>query len=151
MSTVYRVLAYLVALGVVAQAMFIAWGTFTLSHTANSAGGIVTAGDLEPEHSTAFGLHSVNSIVVSVLALALFVVSFFAKTVHHRIRWALALFLTVVVQGELGYAGYDLPALGLLHGLGALAVFTLALRSARLPAGTAENATVEAPAATAAN
>jgi heme A synthase len=131
--------------------MFIAWGTFTLSHTANSAGGIVTAGDLEPEHSTAFGLHSVNSIVVSVLALALFVVSFFAKTVHHRIRWALALFLTVVVQGELGYAGYDLPALGLLHGLGALAVFTLALRSARLPAGTAENATVEAPAATAAN
>lgn len=132
MRTVYRVLATLIALGVVAQAMFIAWGTFTASHAA-TANGAVGAGDLEPEHSTAFGLHSVNSIVISVLALVLFVLSFFAKTVHHRIRWALALFLTVVVQGELGYLGYDLPAVGLLHGLGALAVFTLALRSAWLP------------------
>jgi hypothetical protein len=146
MRTVYRVLAALVALGVVAQAMFIAWGTFTASHLANSTGGVVGAGDLDPDHSTAFGLHSLNSIIISVLALVLFVVSFFAKTVHHRIRWALALFLTVVVQGELGYAGYDLPAIGLLHGFGALAVFTLALRSAWLPASTRKDAKVEAEA-----
>src|SRR6185437_14872978 len=150
MRTAYRALAYLVALGVVAQAMFIAWGTFTVHHTANTTG-IVGPGDLDPEHATAFGLHSINSIIVSVLSLVLFVVSFFAKTVRHRIRWALALFLTVVVQGELGYAGYDLPALGLVHGLGALAVFTLALRSARLPAGTGETATAQAPAATTMN
>ena len=139
MRTTYRVLAYLVALGVVAQAMFIAWGTFIVHHTANT-GGVVGAGDLDPEHATAFGLHAFNSIIVTVLSLVLFIISFFAKTVHHRIRWALALFLTVVVQGELGYASYDLPAIGLLHGLGALAVFTLALRSAWLPASTTEKA-----------
>lgn len=145
MRTVYRVLAYLVALGVVAQAMFIAWGTFTVHHTANTSG-VVVAGDLDPEHATAFGLHALNSYIVSVLSLALFVVSFFAKTVHHRKRWALAVFLTVVVQGELGYFAYDVPAVGLLHGFGALAVFTLALRTAWLPAGTREEAKVEAEA-----
>src|SRR6185437_13309197 len=113
MRTAYRALAYLVALGVVAQAMFIAWGTFTVHHTANTSG-IVGPGDLDPAHATAFGLHSINSIIISVLSLALFVISFFAKTVHHRIRWALAVFLAVVVQGELGYLAYDLPAVGLL-------------------------------------
>src|SRR5689334_21319369 len=138
MRTTYRVLAYLIALGVVAQAMFIAWGTFTVHHAANAAG-VVGPGDLDPEHATAFGLHALNSYIVSVLSLVLFIISFFAKTVHHRKRWALALFLTVVVQGELGYASYDLPAIGLLHGLGALAVFTLALRAAWLPASTTEN------------
>jgi hypothetical protein len=145
MRNAYRVLAYLVALGVVAQAMFIAWGTFTVHHTANTSG-IVGPGDLDPEHATAFGLHSFNSIIVSVLSLVLFVISFFAKTVHHRIRWALALFLTVVVQGELGYLSYELPAVGLLHGIGALAVFTLALRSAWLPASTRKEAKIEAEA-----
>jgi hypothetical protein len=37
----------------------------------------------------------------------------------------------VVLQGQLGFLGHELPAVGALHGLTALILFTVALYAAR--------------------
>jgi hypothetical protein len=132
LNQIYRVLAGLVALGVVAQAMFIAYGTFGLNHTANN-GGVVDAGALDPEHATAFSLHALTGYIIALIALLLFGFSFAARQVHHRIRWALTVFLAVAVQVQLAYASYDTPVIGLFHGGLALVIFGAALRALLLP------------------
>jgi hypothetical protein len=76
-------------------------------------------------------VHGVNGgIVVPVVALALLVVSFFAK-IPGGIKWAVAVFVLTVVQGQLGYLGHDFPIAGGLHGLNALALFTVSVIAAR--------------------
>jgi hypothetical protein len=41
------------------------------------------------------------------------------------------IFVLVVVQGQLGFLGHEIPAVGLLHGLNALALFGVALYAGR--------------------
>jgi hypothetical protein len=141
MRTTYRVLAYVLAAEVVVQAAAMAFGVAGLSHWVK-AGGVfdrsVFDGNDQPFPEVA-GLivHGINGgIVVPVLALALLVVSVFAK-VPRGSWWAGAVLLLVGVQGMLGYSASDLPALGALHGVNALLLFTTALlagRRARVPA-----------------
>lgn len=135
MRKVYRVLAYVVAAGVVVQAMVIVWAVAGLAHWIDS-GGVADKASLESAVSPfpeAVGLlvHDINgSMVIPFAALALLVVSFF---VHARgaIRWAVIVFVLTAVQAPLGYLGFEIPAIGALHGLNALALFTTALVAAR--------------------
>jgi hypothetical protein len=60
----------------------------------------------------------------------LLIVSFFTK-VRGAIKWAVVVFVLVVVQGQLGELGHDLPLAGALHGLNALALFGSALYAGR--------------------
>ena len=64
------------------------------------------------------------------IALLLLIVSFFTK-VRGAIKWAVIVFVLVVVQGQLGFFGHDFPLAGALHGLNALALFGVALYAGR--------------------
>ena len=147
MRTVYRVLAYLVALEVVVQAAAIAWALFGLSAWIEG-GGVLDAAAMEAEPQfdgvVGFMVHGLNGqMIVPVVALILLVVSFFAK-LPRGVAYAAALFVMVLAQVLLGIVSHSIPALGMLHGALALAILVTAVLSARL---TAAPASTPAPAA----
>jgi heme A synthase len=96
-------------------------------------------------------VHGINgSIVIPVLALALLVVSFFTK-LPGAVKAAVLVLVLVAVQVNLGFAGHDIPALGALHGVNALLLFSASVytarrdRAARASAPAAERSDVAAP------
>lgn len=147
MRIVYKVLAYAVAVEVAIQASFMVLaiaglgsyidkgGTFDKAAMENDQG-------LFPE-AVGFMLHGINgSIVIPVLALALLIVSFFAR-IPRGAWWAAGVFVLVMLQGTLGFAGHSVPAIGALHGLNALLLFTVAFLAARRASAPAKAATTE--------
>jgi hypothetical protein len=95
-------------------------------------------------------LHGINgTMVIPVLALVFFIVSFFAK-VPGGVKWAGIVLVLVIVQVTLGILGHQVPALGALHGINALALFGVAVSAgmrvnrvaAAEPARTGETAAV---------
>jgi hypothetical protein len=151
MRKTYRVLAYLVAAEVVVQAAAIAWAVAGLGHWVEG-GGVFDAsvmqdngGPLPFPEVAGIIVHGINgSVIVPGLAVLLLIFSFFAK-VRGGIKWAVAVFVLVGIQAELGYASADLPALGALHGLNALLLFSAALWTAAR-ASAARSTRVDAPA-----
>jgi hypothetical protein len=151
MRIAYKVLAYLVAAEVAVQAMVIVWAFFGL-FTWVDGGGVFdksvvegfVAGAMPFPEVAGFSMHFTNGLfVIPGLALLLLIVSFFTK-VRGATKWALVVFVLVVVQVLLGGLGHALG--GALHGLNALALFGVALHAGRrLRAATA--AVVEQPAA----
>lgn len=135
MRKAYRILAYVIAAEIVVQAMAMVFGVAGLEKWV-AEGGVYDMATRESDQApfpevVGFMVHGINgSIVIPVLALLLFICSFFAK-VPRSVRWAGLVLLLVIVQVNLGFAGPDLPALGALHGLNALALFTVALYTAR--------------------
>jgi hypothetical protein len=76
-------------------------------------------------------VHGINGMfVIPALALLLLIVSFFTK-VRGAIKWAVIVFVLVVVQGQLGELGHDFPLAGAVHGLNAMALFGVALYAGR--------------------
>jgi heme A synthase len=76
-------------------------------------------------------IHALNGMfVMPVLGLLLLIVSFFAK-VPGGVKWAGVVFGLVLLQVALGLLGHGIPALGGLHGLNALALFSAAIYAAR--------------------
>lgn len=136
MRAAYRVLAILVAVGVVLQAMFIALAWFTALKDMD--GGAVI--DKNTEENFGRTMHSVfGSGVIPALALLLLIVSFFAH-VERGIRWALYVVGVVVLQFLLAAVAYSAPVVGLLHGLNAFALAAVASLAARRAAGTPASA-----------
>jgi hypothetical protein len=135
MKSVYRALAYLIALEVVIQAAAIAYAVAGLGKWV-SEGGVLDAAAMESETTeftgvAGFMVHGINGqMIVPLLALLLLVVSFFAK-IPGGVLWAGLVLLTVVVQVLLGIFGHGAPVLGLLHGAVALVLFVLAVIAAR--------------------
>jgi Family of unknown function (DUF6220) len=131
MRSVYRVLAYLIAALVVVQAGAIAYGVFGLFSWVES-GGTFDQAALEAENAGigggfGFGLHiTIGYFVIPLAALLLLIISFFAK-IPGGIRWALFLFLTVVVQTLLAGFAPEVAGIGWLHGMVALVLFGLAV------------------------
>ena len=136
MRTAYKVLAYLVAAEVAIQAMVMVWGIAGLGKWVDG-GGVFDKAVIESEGAPPFPevvgiiVHGINGLfVIPGLALLLLIVSFFTK-VRGAIKWAVVVFLLVVVQGQLGELGHDLPLAGALHGLNALALFGVAIYAGR--------------------
>lgn len=130
MNATYRVVASLIALGVVFQAAAIAFGVFESIDT----GIAISGGPDQPILGAS--LHSlVGTGVIPILALLLLIFAFFAR-VRNGKRWALLLLLAVVVQILLGLFAFELPALGLLHGANAFAILAFALVAARAARAT---------------
>jgi hypothetical protein len=131
MKNVYRVLAYLIAALVVVQAGAIAYGVFGLFNWVEG-GGTLDQAALQSEDADlgggfGFGLHiTIGYFVIPIIALLLLIISFFAK-VPGGIRWALFLFLTVVVQTLLAGFAHAVAGIGWLHGMVALVLFGLAV------------------------
>jgi hypothetical protein len=148
MRTAYKVLAYLVAAEVAVQAMVVVWFIAGLGKWVEG-GGVLDKAAMESE-GTPFpqvaGIiaHGINGFfVIPGLTLLLLIISFFTK-VRGAIKWAVIVFVLVVVQSQLGGLSHDFPLAGALHGLNALALFGVALYAGRrLRAVTA--AAVEEP------
>jgi hypothetical protein len=137
MVSVYRVLAYLMVLAVVFQASVIAFAVFGLRDWVIADGGALEGHSLwgEPAYTgqIGFALHRENGqIVIPLIALLLLICSFFTA-VRRGVIWTAALAATVAVQIYLGTFPIGLPVLGILHGIGALAIFAFALITATRP------------------
>lgn len=140
MRATYRVLSGLIALAVVFQAAVVAFGGFGVIKEVED-GAVVTADSDLPNAGPM--LHGIGgTMVIPILVLALLVVSFFAK-VRGGVKWAALLVLAVALQITLGFSAFELPALGLLHGINAFVILTLAVVATRAAAGTGPAATAE--------
>ncbi len=135
MKSVYRALAYLVALEVVIQAAAIAFALAGLGKWI-SEGGVLDAAAMESESTdftgvVGFMIHGINGqMIVPLIALLLLISSFFAK-IPGGVLWAGLVLLTVVVQVLLGIFGHGTPVLGMVHGAVAFVLFTFAVIAAR--------------------
>ena len=148
MRTAYKVLAYLVAAEVAVQAMVIVWFIAGLGKWVEG-GGVLDKAAMESEGTpfpqvAGMMAHVINGFfVIPGLALLLLIISFFTK-VRGATKWAVIVFVLVIVQTQLAGLGHDFPLAGALHGLNALALFGVALYAGRrLRAATA--AAVEQP------
>jgi len=131
MRSVYRVLAGLIALGVVVQAMAIAVAWFTAIKDVDD--GLVI--DKNYDGNWGHSLHGTNGMmVIPLLALLLLIVSFFAH-IDGGIRWALYVVGLVALQIVLAFLSFGVPALGALHGLNALAILAVSFLAYRRAAG----------------
>ncbi len=134
MKATYRVLAYLVALGVVVQAAAIAYASFGLGKWIED-GGVLDKATMESEDSGITGavgltVHSVaGGMVIPVVALLLLGLSFFAK-IPGGALWAGIVVVLTALQVALGYLSAAVVGLGVLHGIIALALFAVASAAA---------------------
>jgi hypothetical protein len=134
MKSAYRVIAALIALGVVVQAASVAYAAFSLSHAVDDG---ATLDKNSKIGDAGFIVHSLDGqVIIPLLAIALLVVSFRAGVPDGR-RWAGFVFLAVAVQVALGLISHSVPALGWLHGINALVLIFLAVYAAQLAARTA--------------
>jgi len=135
MRTAYKVLAYLVAIEVAIQAMVVVWAMAGLGKWIQG-GGVADKALMESDATPfpevlGFMVHGINGIfVIPGITLVLLIASFFTK-VRGAIKWAVIVFVLAVVQGQLGFLGHEIPAIGLLHGLNALALFSAAIYAGR--------------------
>jgi hypothetical protein len=135
MRSVYKVLAYLVAAEVVIQAMAMVYAVAGEGKWVME-GGVLDKAVIESREFVfpevlGYAIHGINGMmIIPLVAVLLLISSFFAK-VPGGIKWAALVFGLVVVQVNLGFAGHAIPALGALHGLNALMLFTAALYTAR--------------------
>jgi hypothetical protein len=134
MKSVYKVFAYLVAAGVVIQAMAMVYAIAGLGKWVDGGGvfdkAVMEGNEPFPE-VVGFMVHGINgSMVIPGIALLLLIISFFTK-VRGAAKWAGLVLLLVAVQVNLGFIGHEIPALGALHGLNALLLFSAAIYAAR--------------------
>jgi hypothetical protein len=131
MRAAYRILAMLIAIGVVLQAAFIAVGWFTVIHATDDG----TVFDKNSDRNWAQAAHgTVGIMVIPLIALLLLIVSFFAR-IPGGVKWAAITFGVTVIQIVFAFAGFSAPIVGALHGINAFAlaaVASIAMRKARL-------------------
>lgn len=131
MKSVYRVLAYLIALEVAVQASAVAFAFFGLGKWIDEGNTLDKAAidnqDLSFTGSVGFMIHGLNGMmIIPLIALIFLIFSFFAK-VPGGAKWAAFVLLAVVVQVSLGIFARETPQLGALHGINALILFSLAV------------------------
>jgi hypothetical protein len=126
----YRVVAGLIAFGVLVQAASIAFGWFDAIHEIDN--GLVI--DENYDGNAGHVLHGMaGMIAMPVLGLVLLIVSFFvAKEVTGARKWAGIVFGLIVLQVVLAFVSFGAPIVGALHGINALAILGAAGRAGAL-------------------
>jgi hypothetical protein len=123
MRATYKFLAYAIPVLVAVQAAAIAFAFFGLGAWIEDGHQLDKATmDAQPSFVGALGfmVHSIDGqLLIPLVALALLVVSFFAK-VPGGSKWAAFVLLDVVLQIALAFIAFGLPVMGMLHGLNAL-------------------------------
>jgi hypothetical protein len=153
MRNVYRVLAYLLAIEVVIQAMAIAYGIAGVAHWVEEDGGVLNKQVFDSDDPDFTGIggfitHGINgTMIIPIIVILLLIVSFFAK-VPGGVRWALYVFGLVVLQFMLAFVAFSVPVIGALHGINAIVLLGVAgYASRRVGRPAAARASTEAPAA----
>jgi len=136
----YRILAILVAAGVVLQAATIAFAWFDVLGDLDSG----AVYDENSEGNIGHILHGIlGMMVIPLLSLVLLIVSFFAR-IPDGVKWAGIVFGVAVLQVALAFVSFGVPAVGALHGMNALLLAFVASKAAMLARAT----TPAGPAAT---
>ena len=139
MRTTYRVLAQIIAVLVVIQAMMMVWaiaGLFSwIDGGATLDKSVIEGWENEPPTFAGSLGHFVHlmsgTFLIPLIGLLLLIVSFFAK-VPRGVALAAAIAVSIVVQYLAGtFAEPDMVYLGLIHGLNAFILFGLAVFAAR--------------------
>lgn len=126
MKATYRVLAILVAVGVVLQAATIAFAWFDV--IAAIDGGQAFTG--EDDGNAGHAMHGIFGMtLIPLIALALLIVSFFAK-IPGGIKWAGIVFGVTLLQVVLAIVAFSAPIIGALHGINALVLAIVAGKAA---------------------
>ena len=141
MKTTYRVLALIIAAVVAIQAAAIGYAVFAQLHWIED-GGTLDKATLESSApgTSALFFHALEGYAVFLVALALLIVSFFAK-IDKGVRWAVIVLAATFVQIALGTLSHLMTASGAVHGAFALILFGLAVTAAmrvRKPSAVAE-------------
>ncbi|GIH28537.1 hypothetical protein Aph01nite_68470 [Acrocarpospora phusangensis] len=135
MKLAYKILAYFIAVEVAVQASMVVLGDAGLFKYIEQGGVLDKAaaesGAIQFPEFFAFIVHGINGMmVIPAVALILLIVSFFTKIPRAVGAAGLVLGL-VVLQVALGLLGHSIPALGALHGVNALLLFSAAVYAAR--------------------
>lgn len=135
MRTVYKVLAYVVAAEVVIQAMAMVYAVAGQGKWIEEGGvldkAVVESREFVFPEVIGYAVHGLNGMmVIPAIALLLLISSFFTK-IAGATKWAGLVLLLVAIQINLGFLGHGVPALGALHGLNALLLFSAAIYTAR--------------------
>jgi heme A synthase len=140
MRTAYRVLAFAIAALVAIQAAAIGYAVFAQLNWIDGGGTVDKASIESAPGTAAYIFHALDGGVVLLIALALLVVSFFAK-IPRGVRWAVIVLVTTIVQIALGTLSHMLAPIGAVHGAVALVLFGVAVMAAmrsRRPAAVEE-------------
>jgi hypothetical protein len=148
MRKAYRIISDTIAVLVAVQAMTIVFAIAGLFHWIDGGGALDSAvieswDDEPPTFQGAIGvpIHAmVGMYLIPLLGLAQLVISFFAG-IPGGVRWAAIIVVLIVVQVGAGIAAGDAPWVGLIHGLNAFALFSVAIVAARAahPSSRAED------------
>jgi hypothetical protein len=148
MRTTYKVLAWLVAVEVIVQAAVMVWGVAGMGIWIDD-GGVVDKQTFEDafdngtkpfDEFTGLLIHGQNGMmVIPLIALALVIVSFFAK-IPGGVAYAFAVLGLVVLQVALGLLGHAVSAMGALHGVNAFLLFGVAVLAGRRASSAARPA-----------
>ena len=153
MRKAYRILADVIAVAVVVQAMAMIWAVAGLIHWIDKDGGTLNHAvlksweDKTPDFQGAVGfpIHGIlGTMVIPVLALAFLIVAFFAH-VPGGLKLSGIVVGSVIVQVVAGMASEDAPWLGLVHGLNAFVLFSAAIMAARAAHPTTQTAVTATP------
>ena len=131
MKTAYRVLALAIAALVAVQAAAIGYALFAQLHWIDE-GGTLDAASLESGDAAGFGamiFHAFNGATFLLVALALLIISFFAK-IPKGVRWAVIVLVATILQIALGTLSRLLPEIGAVHGAWALVLFGVSVTAA---------------------
>jgi hypothetical protein len=138
MRKTYRILADIIAIDVVIQAMAIVFavaGLFKwIDDGATLDKSVIESWEDDPPTwtgSIGHFIHVMNgTFLIPLLGIALLIVSFFAA-VNGGVKWALIIVASIVVQVLAGQLAEESPYLGLVHGLNAFILFGAALTAAK--------------------
>ncbi len=144
MRSTYRALGHTIAALVVVQAAAIAFAMFGVLHFVD--GGDSLNKSIAEDRSGFDGaagwmVHSFGAMLISLIAIILLILSFFAK-IPGGTKWAAFVFLAVLLQWVLAIVAFGAPVVGALHAVNAFAIAGLAELAAK-------NAGVMAPGASA--
>lgn len=130
MRIVYRVLAWVIAIEVAVQAAVIAFAAMGLNHWIEQGHVLDKATINGPTMPYAgvvgYIIHGINGEIVIPILTLLFLLSAFVAKVPRGVHRAVLVAVLLIIQVALGVYGHGLPALGLLHGLNAIALFAAA-------------------------
>jgi hypothetical protein len=136
MRNVYRVLAILVAVEVVVQAMAIAYAIAGLGKWVEDDGGVLNKQVLDADSADfpgvgGFATHGINGMmIIPLIVILLLIVSFFAK-VPGGVRFAGIIFGLVALQVFLGIFSHEIPGVIVLHVLNAFLILGASIAAAR--------------------
>jgi hypothetical protein len=122
----YRFLSFAMAAAVIVQAAAIAYGVFGLAHDVDA--GVVV--DKNYQDNLGLTIHGIDgTMVIPLLALALFISGIVLRKVDGALRWASIVFGLVILQVVLAMISFGIPIVGLLHGTNALLILLSALKA----------------------